>query len=71
MDEFKIYLGKPEVVFDGTTKELVQELGITRVHVAITHDEHYVVANAILEHWPVNEWEVYKFDSVTIYYIPF
>jgi len=42
--------GKPEVVFDGTTKELVQELGITRVHVAITHDEHYVVANAILEH---------------------
>eukprot|EP00026_Physarum_polycephalum_P022089 Phypoly_transcript_25864.p1 GENE.Phypoly_transcript_25864~~Phypoly_transcript_25864.p1 ORF type:complete len:139 (+),score=18.91 Phypoly_transcript_25864:55-471(+) len=41
--------GKPEVEFEGTTKELATELGITRVHLAITHDEQYVVANAILE----------------------
>jgi len=41
--------GKPEVEFEGATKELAQELGITRVHVAITHDGDYVVANAILE----------------------
>jgi phosphopantetheinyl transferase (holo-ACP synthase) len=42
-------LGKPQVEFEGTTKELAKEMGITRVHIAITHDEHYVVANAILE----------------------
>jgi len=41
--------GKPDVVLEGGTKELATEMGVTNVHVAITHDHCYVVVNVILE----------------------
>jgi len=42
-------LGKPELELEGPTKDLAMELGINKVHVALTHDHYYVVANVILE----------------------
>jgi len=41
--------GKPSVVLEGSLKELASEMGVTHIHVAITHDHCYVVANVILE----------------------
>jgi holo-[acyl-carrier protein] synthase len=41
--------GKPEVIFDGDAKRLLEELEISKIHVAITHDHEYAMANVILE----------------------
>ncbi len=41
--------GKPVVFFSGRAKEVAESLGVTRAEVSISHADHYVVAQVILE----------------------
>ena len=41
--------GAPYVVLSGAAKEKADSLGITRIHVSISHEEHYCVATVIGE----------------------
>lgn len=41
--------GKPEVILSGRAKEVADGLGVTRAGVSISHADHYVVAQVIVE----------------------
>jgi len=41
--------GKPRLVLSGRAEEVARELGVTRTAVSISHTDHYVVAQVILE----------------------
>ena len=43
-------LGKPFIDLRGSTKEIAEERGLTRIHTTISHDGEYSVAVVILEH---------------------
>ncbi|MFQ5456750.1 MAG: holo-ACP synthase [Nitrospirota bacterium] len=40
--------GKPVALIAGRTKEIMEEMGVTMVHIGIAHDYNYSIANAIL-----------------------
>jgi len=40
--------GKPEVVYQGSTRELVQRLGVTRSLISISDEQEYAVAFVVL-----------------------
>ncbi len=42
-------LGKPFIDLRGSTKELAEQRGLTRIHTTISHDGDYSVAVVILE----------------------
>lgn len=42
-------LGKPFIDLRGSTKELAEQRGLTRIHTTISHDGEYSVAVVILE----------------------
>ena len=44
-DEF----GKPYIRFYGKAKERAEQLGVTCIHVTISHEKYYAIANVILE----------------------
>lgn len=41
--------GKPELVLRGQAEAMAHQLGVTRTSVSISHSDHYVVAQVILE----------------------
>ena len=41
--------GAPYVVLSGAAKEKAESLGITKIHVSISHEEHYCIATVIGE----------------------
>jgi holo-[acyl-carrier-protein] synthase len=41
--------GQPEVILQGKALDLAQEAGIEKVHLSISHTEHYAVAFAVGE----------------------
>ena len=41
--------GAPYVVLSGAAKEKAESLGITKIHVSISHEEHYCLATVIGE----------------------
>lgn len=42
-------MGRPVVNLYGTVKEAVAEMGVSRVHLMLSHDGNYGIANVILE----------------------
>ena len=42
-------LGKPFIDLRGSTKEIAEQRGLTRIHTTISHDGEYSVAVVILE----------------------
>lgn len=42
-------LGKPEIVLHGKTKEYVGKLGITKIHLSLSHQKNYATAFVVLE----------------------
>ena len=42
-------LGRPYIQFYGKAKERAEQLGVTCIHVTISHERHYAIANVILE----------------------
>ncbi|GAM28581.1 hypothetical protein SAMD00019534_117570 [Acytostelium subglobosum LB1] len=43
--------GTPYVDLVGNTRELANELDVSTIHLSISHDTDYAVANAIIEHY--------------------
>jgi len=41
--------GKPSLHLEGKACELQAEFGVDRLHVSVSHDHHYALANVILE----------------------
>ncbi len=41
--------GKPEIRVANATKTLVQELGVSQIHVSLSHDREYACAFVVLE----------------------
>ena len=41
--------GAPYVILSGAAKEKADSLGITRIHISISHEQHYCVATVIGE----------------------
>jgi len=41
--------GKPSLHLEGKARELQDEFGVKRLHVSVSHDHHYAIANVILE----------------------
>jgi len=42
-------LGAPAIVLKGKTLEISRGLGIERIHISLSHDQTYAVANAVAE----------------------
>ncbi len=42
-------LGKPYIQLYGEAKARAEQMGVSRIHVTISHERHYAVANVILE----------------------
>ncbi len=41
--------GRPEVTLTGKAKERIQKMGVTGIHVSISHADGYAVAQAVLD----------------------
>ena len=41
--------GKPEVTLSGAAKATADRLKVARIHISISHEQHYAVATALLE----------------------
>lgn len=41
--------GKPEIILHGRAKELSDFMGVRGIHISISHDETYAVAQVVLE----------------------
>ena len=41
--------GKPEVTLSGATRATADRLKAARIHISISHEQHYAVATALLE----------------------
>ena len=42
-------LGKPEAILSGAALETASALGVTRIHISISHEQEYACATVILE----------------------
>ena len=41
--------GRPEAKFSGAAKKTADSLGVTRIHLTISHEREYAIATAVLE----------------------
>ena len=41
--------GKPEVTLSGAARATADRLKVARIHISISHEQHYAVATALLE----------------------
>jgi holo-[acyl-carrier protein] synthase len=47
MDIVRDPSGQPKVILSGETKAIAEKLGIRKIHLSISHTEHYATASAI------------------------
>ena len=41
--------GRPVMTLSGSAKHTAEKLGVTRIHLSISHEKHYAVATVLLE----------------------
>ncbi|MFP4028298.1 MAG: holo-ACP synthase [Candidatus Brocadiia bacterium] len=48
-------LGAPSIALTGRSKEISKQLGVTQIHISLSHDREYAIAHAVAEDTAANK----------------